>query len=127
MIAGRRCEGEAFFGCSSLGAGASAAEGAPVPGRAAGVWPPAWPRRAGERSLPPRYGILAEQWPDVRALMGDLADNIPGIRGIGTKTAARLLADSRRREDDPSQQPPHRCSGGPLLPTTHVLESLKLW
>ncbi|MEU8473139.1 hypothetical protein AB0F30_35615 [Streptomyces sp. NPDC029006] len=40
---------------------------------------------AGEHILP-RYGVLAEQWPDFRALMGDPADNISGIRGIGAKT-----------------------------------------
>jgi len=49
----------------------------------------------------PRYGVLAEQWPDFRALMGDPADNIRGIRGIGAKTAARLLANGRRLENIP--------------------------
>lgn len=28
-------------------------------------------------------------FPDYRALSGDSADNIPGVRGIGAKTAAR--------------------------------------
>jgi DNA polymerase-1 len=52
----------------------------------------------------PRYGVLAEQWPDFRALMGDSADNIRGIRGVGAKTAARLLADGRRLENIPAEE-----------------------
>ncbi|MFJ8856080.1 5'-3' exonuclease H3TH domain-containing protein [Streptomyces sp. NPDC102437] len=58
---------------------------------------------AGEHILP-RYGVLAEQWPDFRALMGDPADNIAGVRGIGPKTAARLLADGRRLENIPANE-----------------------
>ncbi|MGY3677448.1 5'-3' exonuclease [Streptomyces sp. TE33382] len=57
----------------------------------------------GEHILP-RYGVLAEQWPDFRALMGDPADNIRGIRGIGAKTAARLLTDGRRLESIPAEE-----------------------
>ncbi|OEV19367.1 hypothetical protein AN221_17500 [Streptomyces nanshensis] len=57
---------------------------------------------ASERILP-RYGVLAEQWPDFRALMGDPADNIRGIRGVGAKTAARLLAGGRRLENIPAE------------------------
>ncbi|MGW0552131.1 5'-3' exonuclease H3TH domain-containing protein [Streptomyces altiplanensis] len=58
---------------------------------------------SGEHALP-RYGVLAEQWPDFRALMGDPADNIPGIRGIGAKTAARLLTEGRRLENIPGDE-----------------------
>ncbi len=42
--------------------------------------------------LPSAYGVNPRQWPDYRALTGDRADNIPGIPGIGPKTAAALLA-----------------------------------
>lgn len=38
---------------------------------------------------------------DRSALVGDPADNIPGVRGIGPVTAARLLADGLRLEDLP--------------------------
>jgi DNA polymerase I len=37
------------------------------------------------------YGVLPEQVPDLIALRGDPSDNIPGARGIGPKTAAKLL------------------------------------
>lgn len=39
-----------------------------------------------------RYGVAPEQVPDLKALKGDVSDNIPGIPGVGDKTAARLLA-----------------------------------
>jgi 5'-3' exonuclease len=49
-------------------------------------------RRVTAGSLPGQFGVTARQWPDYRALTGDPADGIPGIRGIGPKTAATLLA-----------------------------------
>lgn len=39
------------------------------------------------------YGISPEQFVDVKALMGDSSDNIPGVAGIGEKTAFKLIAD----------------------------------
>ncbi|HVW17465.1 MAG TPA: DNA polymerase I [Solirubrobacteraceae bacterium] len=39
-----------------------------------------------------RYGIAPEQIPDFYGLKGDTSDNIPGVPGIGDKTAAELLA-----------------------------------
>jgi 5'-3' exonuclease len=38
-----------------------------------------------------KYGVPPELIPDFLALVGDAADGYPGIRGIGVKTAARLL------------------------------------
>ena len=38
-----------------------------------------------------RYGIAPEQVPDFIGLKGDTSDNIPGVPGIGDKTAAELL------------------------------------
>ncbi|MCD6577664.1 MAG: DNA polymerase I [Anaerolineaceae bacterium] len=38
-----------------------------------------------------KMGVKPEQVVDLKALMGDASDNIPGIRGIGPKTAASLL------------------------------------
>ncbi|MDH3689456.1 MAG: exodeoxyribonuclease IX [Gammaproteobacteria bacterium] len=39
-----------------------------------------------------RFGVTPGQIPDYLALAGDPVDNIPGVAGIGPKTAARLLA-----------------------------------
>jgi len=40
-----------------------------------------------------RYGITAEQVPDYLGLKGDTSDNIPGVPGVGEKTAAKLLQE----------------------------------
>ncbi len=29
------------------------------------------------------YGVLPEEWPQVKAIMGDTSDDIPGVRGVG--------------------------------------------
>ena len=39
------------------------------------------------------YGIYPEVFVDVKALMGDSSDNIPGVAGIGEKTAFKLISD----------------------------------
>jgi DNA polymerase I len=39
------------------------------------------------------WGILPHQLTDLKGLAGDSSDNIPGIRGIGDKTAIRLLQE----------------------------------
>lgn len=38
-------------------------------------------------------GISREQVPDYMALVGDTADNVPGVKGVGEKTAAKLIAE----------------------------------
>lgn len=40
-----------------------------------------------------RFGLLPRQLIDVKALAGDSSDNIPGVRGIGEKTAVKLIAE----------------------------------
>ena len=44
-------------------------------------------------------GLEPEQWPDVQALIGDTSDNVPGVKGIGEKTAEKLFRDFRSLED----------------------------
>ena len=39
------------------------------------------------------YGVDPSQFIDVKALMGDSSDNIPGVAGIGEKTAFKLIGD----------------------------------
>lgn len=39
-----------------------------------------------------KYGITPKQVIDMKGLMGDTADNIPGVPGIGEKTAGKILA-----------------------------------
>jgi DNA polymerase-1 len=40
-----------------------------------------------------RYGLEPIQTVDLKGLVGDVSDNIPGIRGIGEKTAIRLIQE----------------------------------
>ena len=39
------------------------------------------------------YEITPEEFVDMKALMGDSSDNIPGVAGVGKKTAANLIKD----------------------------------
>ena len=40
-----------------------------------------------------KYGIRKSQFLDLKALKGDTSDNIPGVPGVGEKTAAKLLSE----------------------------------
>ena len=40
-----------------------------------------------------KYGIKKSQFLDLKSLKGDASDNIPGVPGVGEKTAAKLLND----------------------------------
>ncbi len=44
-----------------------------------------------ESEVDNKYGVLPKQLIDLKALTGDNSDNIPGIPGVGEKTAAKLL------------------------------------
>ncbi len=44
-----------------------------------------------EEGIRERYGLEPEQLIDYKALVGDTSDNVPGVRGVGDKTATRLL------------------------------------
>ncbi len=45
-----------------------------------------------EESFFEKYGINVSQFVDLKALMGDSSDNIPGVAGIGEKTATKLIS-----------------------------------
>ncbi len=50
-------------------------------------------REFGPEQVKEKMGITPEQVVDYKALCGDTSDNIPGIKGIGDKTAVKLLQD----------------------------------
>lgn len=45
------------------------------------------------------YGIHPKQWVDVKALLGDTSDNIPGCPGVGEKSAIPLIQQYRSVEE----------------------------
>ena len=49
--------------------------------------------RLGPEAVMEKFGVTPEQLGDVLALMGDAVDNVPGIRGIGPKTASKLIVE----------------------------------
>lgn len=49
--------------------------------------------RMGPEAVMEKFGVTPEQLGDVLALMGDAVDNVPGIRGIGPKTASKLIVE----------------------------------
>ncbi|MBA3896423.1 MAG: DNA polymerase I [Sphingomonadaceae bacterium] len=48
-------------------------------------------RRIGRDEVIEKFGVPPEKLGDVLALMGDSVDNVPGVPGIGAKTAAQLI------------------------------------
>jgi DNA polymerase-1 len=48
---------------------------------------------ADESYVEERYGIRPDQYVEYAALRGDTSDNLPGVPGVGEKTASRLIAD----------------------------------
>jgi DNA polymerase-1 len=60
------------------------------------IWMPARGKQRGDIEydaalVEKKWGIRPDQVVDMKALMGDSSDNIPGIKGIGKKTAAKLI------------------------------------
>ena len=49
--------------------------------------------RYNEQSFEAEYGIKPINVIDLKALMGDSSDNIPGVKGVGEKTALKLLRE----------------------------------
>ena len=86
-------------------------------------------RRAGSRLAGPaevreRHGVTPAQFPDYRALAGDESDNIPGVRGIGAKTAAALLDGGLTLDDLPASG---RLAGRKGAAITDVWQQVLTW
>jgi DNA polymerase-1 len=56
------------------------------------MWDPMKDVRYDPEAIKEKYGLTPEELVDVRALAGDASDNIPGVPGIGEKTALKLIA-----------------------------------
>ena len=64
-------------------------------------------RRIGREEVIEKFGVPPEQVGEVLALMGDSVDNVPGVPGIGPKTASKLIqqygdveSGARRRAEE---------------------------
>lgn len=44
-----------------------------------------------EKTCFDKYGVTAQQFTDYQSLLGDSADNVPGVKGVGAKTAQALI------------------------------------
>lgn len=45
------------------------------------------------KAVEEQYGLHPRQFPDYKGLLGDTSDNIPGVPGVGAKTAVKLLSE----------------------------------
>lgn len=52
-----------------------------------------------EAKVEERYGLKPAELIDYKALIGDVSDNIPGVKGIGPKTALELLKEFKNLEN----------------------------
>jgi len=52
-----------------------------------------------DKAVEARFGIKPQQLPDYKGFVGDVSDNIPGVEGIGPKTAAGLLKEFGTTEE----------------------------
>ncbi len=50
-------------------------------------------------SFKEKYGIEVDQFLDLKSLKGDSSDNIPGVPGVGEKTAAKLLQEYKTLDE----------------------------
>ena len=62
-------------------------------GPSVGLIDPKTMKIVGPKEVQAKFGVLPERVVDVQALAGDSTDNVPGIRGIGLKTAAQLISE----------------------------------
>lgn len=73
-----------------------------------------------------RYGVTPTEFIDVKALMGDVSDNIPGVSGIGEKTAMALIAKHKSIENIYDNFDAHGFKGAQLTKLADGKESAYL-
>ena len=62
------------------------------------IYDPIKKRLINKDDVQKKYGITADQMIDYLSLVGDSSDNIPGVKKVGPKTAAKLLAEFNNLE-----------------------------
>jgi len=70
-----------------------------------------------------RFGFPAQLFPDYQALTGDSVDNIPGVRGVGPKSATRLIGAFGSLEEVYVHEPDWPGVG--IKPTSKMAEHLR--
>jgi len=63
------------------------------------IWDPMKDETTDLKLFSERYGIEPSQFKDVLSLAGDTSDNIPGVPGIGPKTAVKLVTEYQSVEN----------------------------
>ena len=80
-------------------------------------------RWIGANEVMARFGVEPERVPEVLGLMGDVVDNIPGVKGVGRKTAIALMQQFRNLEDLYSNL--HRLQQSTLRGAARLREALQ--
>lgn len=88
------------------------------------MWDPVSCRQHSAASFEEEFGFPPERFPDYQALVGDSGDNVPGVPGVGAKTAGTLMAQYQRLEDVIASVPRWKDDGIKLPPAGKVATSL---
>ncbi len=88
------------------------------------MWDPVSRREHSRASFSSEFGFPPERFPDYQALVGDSGDNVPGVPGVGAKTAGTLMARYQRLEDVIASVPRWQDDGIKLPPAGKVAASL---
>ncbi len=87
-----------------------------------------------EDAIQEKYGLAPKQLIEVKSLMGDTSDNIPGVKGIGEKTALSLVQTFGSLEgvyeniDDKRIKPKqreHLLEDKPMAELSHTLGTIR--